>query len=141
MAAFLSEIPIDIGGKRYRYVLGTYGLKAIEMSLGKPWPRIIESAVNDGFGMAVALSLFHAGLLLNHEMTEKQASLLLDELGIDKFAEIFAAAVKRAMPEADPTQPPTIDAAAVNGTGTRSSAIGSPSDTTAIPSSDRLREQ
>ena len=122
--ALLGEIPIEVGGKRYRFVLGTYGLKQLEQSLHKPWTKVLSDAMNDGFGVSVALALFHSGLLFHHEnMTERQASLLLDELGIDKFAELFAVAVKNAMPEqesADPQQP-TVGS---NGSGTELSRTG-----------------
>lgn len=118
------EVPIEIGGKRYRYFLGTYGLKALERSVGQPWPKIIEGAINDGWGFSVALSLFHAGLIFHHEtMTERQASLLLDELGIDRFAEVFGEAMKGIAPEEgrDRPQEPT---AAGNGIGMPSSQAG-----------------
>ena len=122
-AALLCEMPIEIGNKRYRFVLGTYGLKQLEQSLKKPWPKILQESVNDGFGVSVALSLFHAGLLFHHEgLTERQASLLLDELGIEKFAEIFGQAVQAALPE-DSARPPE-PAAVTNGSGTELSRTG-----------------
>ncbi len=119
-AALLGEVPIEIGGKRYRFVLGTYGLKQLEQSLHKPWTKILSNAVNDGFGISVALALFHSGLLFHHEgMTEREASVLLDELGIERFAEIFGEAVRAALPP-DPPQPTAV----TNGSGTELSRTG-----------------
>lgn len=119
------EIELSIGGKNYTYLLGTYGLAKLEQRIGKPWPLLFKQAAEGGWGFDAALAVFHAGLLLHHEpMTEKEASMLLDELTVVVFMEKFAAAIKLQFPDpgpdADPTRPATQQA---NG-GIASFAIG-----------------
>jgi hypothetical protein len=116
------EIAVDIGGKRYRYVLGTYALAAIERRMGMPWTSIMQRAMDSGFGFDQALALFHAGLLRYHDISEREASDLLDEYTVDKFSELFIEAVKLMMPEGAPADPPT--ATAGNGHGIERSPIG-----------------
>jgi hypothetical protein len=123
------EIEFEIGGKVYTYLLGTYGLAKLEQRMGKPWPVILKQAVNDGWGVDMALACWHCGLLLHHEpMTEKQASLLLDELTVTAFTTRFVEAVQLQFPGqqggAADVRPPLEAATKSNGIGTQSSAIG-----------------
>ena len=121
------EIDFEIGGKTYTYLLGTYGLAKLEQRQGKPWPTILKEAVNEGWGVDMALACFHCGLLLHHdEINEKQASVLLDELTVEVFTKKFVEAVQMQFPSAESTAHPTIAAANKNGNGigTPSSAIG-----------------
>jgi|SoiMethySBSTD1v2_1073268.scaffolds.fasta_scaffold00924_40 hypothetical protein len=127
MAARFDEVPIEIDGRRYRYYLGTYGLRALERSVGKPWPRVIAEAMETGWGYDIALTLFHSGLIFHHEdITERQASLLLDKMSVERFAEIFAEAMKGLQAPDDggePRNPPT-PAAPTNGIGINPLANG-----------------
>jgi hypothetical protein len=118
------EIEFEIGGKTYTYLLGSYGLAKLEQRMQKPWSAILAS----GYSVEVTLAAFHAGLLLHHEsITEKEASLLLDELSIPEFNKRFGAAMSEMFPdqsggEVATTRPPV--AVATNGIGTESSGIG-----------------
>jgi hypothetical protein len=121
------EIEFQIGGKSYTYLLGTYGLAKLEQRMGKSWPAIMRDVQKDGPSAELTLAIFHCGLLLHHEpMSEKQASILLDELRMAVFWERFGEASKRAFGEqssADPT-PPAIATRSVNGIGTPLSESG-----------------
>ena len=124
------EIEFEIGGKVYSFLLGTYGLARLEQRRGKPWPAILKEAINDGWGVDLALACFHCGLLLHHEpMTEKEASLLLDELGMDTFTRKFVEGMQAQFGGQEGADgPPPVAAVKTNGTsgkvGTHSSAIG-----------------
>ena len=120
------EIEFQIGGKAYTYLLGTYALAKLEQRMGKPWPAIMRDVEKDGPSAELTLALFHCGLLLHHEpLTEKQASLLLDELRMPVFWDEFGKAGPRIFgtPDAtaDPTPPPTKSG---NGIGIPLSANG-----------------
>jgi hypothetical protein len=121
------EIDFELGGKTYTYLLGTYGLAKLEQRMGKSWPAIMRDVQKDGPSAELTLALWHCGLLLHHEpITEKQASLLLDELRMPVFWERFAEASPRVFGTAEAaTENPTTPAAAKpNGIGIPSSING-----------------
>jgi hypothetical protein len=121
------EIELAIGDKTFTYLLGNYGLAKLEQRFGKPWPAIMRDVEKNWPSAEHTLALFHCGLLLHHEpMTEKQASILLDEFGMPAFLKQFSDAFPRAFGTAaedkpDPTPPPTKSG---NGIGIPSSANG-----------------
>ena len=81
------EIEFTIGGKTYVFLLGTLGLARLEQSCGgRPWPKIFADANRDGWGWHMMLTCFHCGLALHHpEISERDASILLDELTVPEF--------------------------------------------------------
>lgn len=120
------EIEFELGGKTYTYLLGTYGLARLEERCGgKPWPAIFAEAAKDGWGWRIALATFHCGLLLYHEpISEREASILLDELTVPEFMKRLGDVWKTQFGDGDEAVRPTI-AAASNGSGMPSSAVGS----------------
>lgn len=121
------EIEIEIGGKTYTFLLGTYGLAKLEERCGgKPWPSIFADAAKDGWGWRIMLACFHCGLLLHHEpMTEREASILLDELTVPEFMKRLGETWKMQFGDSgDQPARPTIAATSNNGSGMPSSAIG-----------------
>jgi hypothetical protein len=117
------EIEFQIGGKAYTYLLGTYGLARLEQRMGKAWPEVIRQVAEGRAGVDFALAAFHAGLLLHHEpMTEREASVLLDELTVSVFAEKFAEAIKVQFPDQDATANPMTAAAPKAANGSMSSS-------------------
>lgn len=119
------EIEFELGGKAYTYLLGTYGLAKLEERCGKPWPAIFGEATKDGWGWRIALACFHCGLLLHHEsMTEREASVLLDELTVPEFMKRLGEVWKLQFGVGgdEPVRP--MIAAASNGSGTASSVAG-----------------
>lgn len=116
------KIDFWIGGKHYTYLLGTYGLAKLEQRQGKPWPTVMQQAFDAGFGADIVLALFHCGLLLHHEpITEREASILLDELTVPVFSEKFAEAWQRQFGGQDdrarPIPAATAGLTATNGSG------------------------
>ena len=121
------ETEFEIGGKRYTYFLGTYGLAKLEERCGnKPWPQIFSEASRDGWGWRTMLACFHCGLLLHHEqITEREASILLDELTVPEFMKRLVEIWKMQFGGSeDATARPMTAAATINGGGTPSSAFG-----------------
>jgi hypothetical protein len=111
-------IGLDIGDKRYQWVLGTYGYKALERSLGMSLNEVLAAA-SEKMTMGMTLALFHAGLALHHpDLTEREASKLLDEYGIGAFLEKMSSALVDQMPEGSQQANPPQAAASGNGTGT-----------------------
>lgn len=110
------EINFEIGGKRYTWLMGTYGLAKVEERLGKTWPKVMAEL--DPQSMHYWLAMFHCGLLLHHDINEREASVLLDELTLGTFIEIFSGAFAKQFPAPSegagvrPTQ-----AAAMSGNG------------------------
>lgn len=123
------EIDFQIGGKTYTYMLGSYALSKLEERMGgdKPWPVILQEGMS-GWSIKLWLACFHCGLLLHHEpISEKEASVLLDQLTVSEFARRFAEVLKKQFPEAaaeDSGRPPVAAAASGNGIGIPSSATG-----------------
>jgi hypothetical protein len=120
------EIEFEIAGKRYTWLLGSYGLAKIEERLGKSWPKVMADL--DPQSMRYWLAAFHCGLLLHHDdISEREASILLDDLTLGKFIEIFNATFAKQFPAptAETDANPTAAAAMTgNGIGTPSSASG-----------------
>ena len=121
------EVPLDVGGKHYTFVLGTYALAALERKMGMPWPRIIKRAVDNEWGVNDVLIVAQCALLKHHRnMTEEQVGELIDEVGIGQINTVIGEALKLMQPEAiqgdaaipeNPTRPG-------NGHGMNSSPIG-----------------
>jgi Phage tail tube protein, GTA-gp10 len=104
----IGEVAIEIGDQRFRYVLGFYGLAALERRLQMPWPQIIRRAVDGSWGANEILAMFHAGLLQHHEqITEKQAAALLDQCGIEYIVGKIAEGIRLTLPSDGglPTKP------------------------------------
>src|SRR5262245_10015870 len=126
MANPLSETPIEIGGKRYRFVLGFYALCSLERRMGMPWSKLIEKYGEGALSLELTLALFHAGLSRHHDMTERDAADLLEAYGLGRAGELLANAMSAAMPAMMGGQgdanPPT--AAPPNGNGSALSPTG-----------------
>lgn len=77
------EVPLEINGRAYTFVLGTYGLAALERRVGMPWIRIFERGGKGEWGIADVLAVVHAGLLKHHRtLTEEQVADLIDAAGL-----------------------------------------------------------
>jgi Phage tail tube protein, GTA-gp10 len=121
------EVPLEIGGKRYTFVLGTYALAALERRMKMPWPRIFKRASDGEWGIDDVLAVVHCGLLRHHrQVTEEQVADLIDEAGLERINMMIGEGIKLMMPgggdssesiEANPTKPG-------NGHGMISSPIG-----------------
>lgn len=127
------EIDFEIGGKVWTYVLGTYALRVLERRRGKPWPLILQEAVNN-WSVDLCLDCWQAGLLMYHEpITEKEASRLLDEITVERFTREFVAAISLQFPDQEQeggdgaARPPVAaspSASGSNGIGIESSSNG-----------------
>src|SRR5262245_17209821 len=120
------EVPFEIDGKRYTFVLGTLALAAVEQRLGKPWTRILNSAAEGEWGVQQILAVFHAGLLKHQRrMTEEQAADLIDAAGFQHAQKIIVDAVMLMQPPnsgGEGTENPRANGAG----GMNFSQIGSP---------------
>ena len=119
------EIEFVIGGKTYTFLLGTYALSKLEQNLKQPWQKVLQEL--DPTSIRLWLAVFHCGLLLHHEpMSEREASILLDELTVNAFAKRFVEIGKGQFPanDGDAARPTMAAVKANNGIGTASSAIG-----------------
>jgi len=95
------EVPIDIDGKRYTFVLGTYGLAALERRMRQPWVKIFKRASDGDWGIDDLLAVFHAGLLKHHrDLTEEQVAELIDAAGLGNVTRAITEAVELMQPEA-----------------------------------------
>jgi hypothetical protein len=126
------ELPLEVGGKRYTFVLGTYALAAVERRMKMPWTKLFKRAADGDWGMNEILAITHAGLLRHHrDMTEEQAADLIDAAGVERIVDLIGEAMKLMQPEGgvnggtteamlpdDPTRPG-------NGRGTTSYQTGS----------------
>jgi Phage tail tube protein, GTA-gp10 len=94
------EVPFEVGGKRYTFVLGTYALAALERRMKMPWPRIFKRATDGEWGIDDVLAVVHCGLLRHHrQLTEEQTADLIDQAGLERVNEMIAEAVKLMQPE------------------------------------------
>lgn len=108
----IGEVAIELPDAHYRFVLGTYGQAAIERELGKPLGEVFKEGVT--VGVRELLAIFYGGLLRHHDLSQRQASDVLDAVGMDRAGTIVAEAVQLAFPDAK-TNPRKAKAAA--GTG------------------------
>jgi hypothetical protein len=120
------EVEFEIGGKTYTYFLGTYGLAKLEQNCGgKPWPAIFQEATANGWGFHILLTCFRCGLLLHHEpMTEKEASILLDQMTAPVFMARLADIWKMQFGDSGGSDSRPTNAATINGSGISSPAVG-----------------
>jgi Phage tail tube protein, GTA-gp10 len=94
------EVPLEAGGKRYTFVLGTYALAALERRMKMPWPKLFKRAADGDWGIDEILATVHAGLLRHHrQITEEQVADLIDELGIERINDVLSEAIKLMQPE------------------------------------------
>jgi Phage tail tube protein, GTA-gp10 len=95
------EVPLEAGGTRYTFVLGTYALAALERRMRTPWTRIFKRAADGEWGIDDVLAIVHCGLLRHHrQMTEEQAADLIDQVGLDGINKLIGEAVRLMQPEA-----------------------------------------
>jgi hypothetical protein len=93
------EVAIDIGGQRFTFVLGTYGLAALERRLKTPFPKIFERAAAGEWGIDEVLAVLHAGLLRHHPgMSEQMVSDLIDAAGLDYISTTIGEGIKLMQP-------------------------------------------
>jgi len=94
------EVEFECGGQTYTFKLGTNAQVLLEsrikMSLGK-W--IQEKS--DNLGAADIRLIMWAGLHRQHKLSEDDVGDLIDELGIDRAAEIFLQAFTLASAKSD----------------------------------------
>jgi len=94
----IGEVAIELPEGKYRFVLGSYGLAAIERHLGKPLGEVFQPGV--AFGMDHILAIMHGGLLRHHDLSVREASDVLDRVGSERAGEIISEAVALAFPDA-----------------------------------------
>jgi len=121
------EVPLEAGGKRYVLVLNTYALASIERRMKMSWPKLIQRAALEGWGVEETLATLQAALYKYHRgMTEEQVGEIVDEVGLEKANEALIEAITLMSPklggQVDENPPKT----ATNGTGTNASPSGSP---------------
>ena len=93
------EVPLEIGGKVYTFVLGTYGLAALERRMKMPWPKIFKRASDGEFGIDDVLAVVHAGLLKHHRgLTEENVADLIDAAGMESINAAIGEALKLIAP-------------------------------------------
>jgi hypothetical protein len=127
------EVPLEVGGKRYTFVLGTYALAALERRMKMPWPKLFKKAADGEWGINEILATVHAGLLRHQrDMTEEQVADLIDQVGIERINEVLGEAIKLMQPEGAGSDGGTTEAALPddpmrpgNGHGTTSYLTGS----------------
>lgn len=127
------EVPLEVDGKRYTFVLGTYALAALERRMKMQWPKLFKKAADGEWGINEILATVHAGMLRHQrDMTEEQAADLIDQVGLERINEMLGEAIKLMQPDSagsnantteamlpeDPTRPG-------NGRGTTSYLTGS----------------
>lgn len=94
------EVPIELGGRKYTFVLGTYALAALERRMRMPWPRIFKRASDGEWGIDDVLAVVHCGLLRHQrDITEEQVADLIDEVGLERINTIISEAIKLTQPE------------------------------------------
>jgi hypothetical protein len=121
------EVALEVDGRRYMFMLGTYALAALERRLGMPWPKIFKRASEGEWGVAEVLAVVHAGLLRhNPQITEVQVADLIDAAGLDRINEMIGEGLKLMQPEAsrDESDIPENPMKPGNGHGMSSSRIG-----------------
>jgi hypothetical protein len=94
------EVAFEVSGATFKFVLGTYALAALQRRSGVSTMKFFNRAGTD-WGIDDVLAVFHAGLIRHHELSEKQAADLIDELGQTKVGEIIAEAVRLAFPSSE----------------------------------------
>lgn len=93
------ELDFTAGGQSYRFVIGTYAMAALERRTGKPVTAIFDGSA---LGMDLMLGIMHSGLLLHHELTEREVAAIMDDLGLERCGEIVTEALKLAFPASKP---------------------------------------
>jgi hypothetical protein len=96
------EVSLEVGGKTYMLVLGTYALAALERRKQMPWPQLIKRVGEGQAGYDDILAMFHCGLLRHHrQITEEQAADMIDAVGIETAVKVIGEALKLSMPQGD----------------------------------------
>ena len=94
------EVPLEVGGKSYTFVLGTYALAALERRMKMPWPKLFKKAADGEWGINEILATVHAGLLRHHrDLTEEHVADLIDQVGIERINDMLGEAIKLMQPE------------------------------------------
>jgi len=96
------EVAFEAAGKSYKFVLGSYGLAALERRQNKSISKIFDRKDGD-FGVDDILAIFHAGLLRHHGLSEVEASDVLDAIGHAEAGRVVSEAVSLAFPQEDET--------------------------------------
>lgn len=121
----IGEVPLEIGGRRFRFVLGFYGLAALERRKELPWPKIFAKALDGSWGYDDILAIFHAGLMRHHEgISERDAADLLDQCGIEYITQKIGEGVQRSLPQDDGGSEPANPTKPNGGIGIGSIPIG-----------------
>jgi hypothetical protein len=93
------EVPLEINGQRYIFVLGTYGLASLERRMKTSFVKVFERAQRGEWGIDDVLAVLHAGLLRHHpRMTEQEVADLIDTAGMEYISEMIAEGLKAMQP-------------------------------------------
>jgi hypothetical protein len=105
--AHKGEVTFEASGKTYTFKLGTFAQAAIEAKTKQNIFKFFAQA-QEAFGVADILTVFHAGLLRAHNLTEDEVADLIDELGMARVGEIMGEALNAAFAgiEAGTANPP-----------------------------------
>jgi hypothetical protein len=93
------EVGFTAGADDYIIVYPINALVALEEKLGVSTGQI-GSLLGEGFSMGNLRTMFWAGLLARHQMSETEAGDLISEIGIEKSASLVADALAKAFPGA-----------------------------------------
>jgi hypothetical protein len=93
------EVSFEAGDQKYTLVLGSYALAALERRQGMPAQKFFDRPA-DAFGFDDMLGIFHSGLLQHHDLSEREAAVIIDQVGALRTGELIAEAVSLAFPEA-----------------------------------------
>jgi hypothetical protein len=92
------EVTFEAAGKTFTFKLGTFAQAAIEAKTKQSIFKFFNRGADD-FGVADMLTVFHAGLLRAHHLTEDEVGDIIDELGMARVGEIIGEALKLAFGE------------------------------------------
>src|SRR5262245_53255773 len=95
------EVSFEANGRRYIFVLGTYGLAALQRRSGMSTAAFFNRQKTE-FGMDDILAIVWCGLQRHHKsITEEEASDVIDQLGQERIGEIISEGISLAFPSAD----------------------------------------
>lgn len=96
-----SVVTFEARGKTHKFILGTYALVMLERRTKMKASQFFNRKDDEQWGVEDTLNVFFCGLQRYHgEMTETDASDIIDELGVDRVTALIFEALGVARPEA-----------------------------------------
>lgn len=95
------EQTFEADGRSWTLRFGNNAICSAEEHFQQPFGEIVTGLGGDGFRFRTFRTLFRLGLRQHHkDVTEDQASELIDAIGMSEALRITVASIKAAMPEA-----------------------------------------